>query len=53
MKRLFFAFLFAFVIHGISFVSDFSKNRGVWVSNDAEALVRLLELNVNHLVNKF
>ena len=30
-----------------------SKNRGVWVSNDAEAIVRLLELNVNHLVNKF
>lgn len=30
-----------------------SKNRGVWVSNDAEALVRLLELNVNHLVNQF
>ena len=31
----------------------YSKHRGVWVSNDAEALVRLLELNVNHLVNKF
>lgn len=39
MKRLFFAFLLAFVIHSISFASDFSKYRGVWASNDAEAVV--------------
>lgn len=39
MKRLFFAFLLAFVIHCISFASDFSKYRGVWASNDAEAVV--------------
>lgn len=39
MKRLFFAFLLAFVLHSISFASDFSKYRGVWASNDAEAVV--------------
>lgn len=39
MKRLFFAFLLTFVIHSISFASDFSKYRGVWASNDAEAVV--------------
>lgn len=30
-----------------------SKHRGVCTSNDAEEVVRLFELNVNHLVNKF
>lgn len=39
MKRLFFAFLLVLVIHSISFANDFSKHRGVWASNDAEAVV--------------
>lgn len=39
MKRLFLAFLFAFVVHSTFFASDFSKYRGVWASNDAEAVV--------------
>lgn len=39
MKRLFFAFLLVLVIHCISFANDFSKHRGVWASNDAEAVV--------------
>lgn len=39
MKRLFFVFLLALVIQSASFASDFSKYRGVWASNDAEAVV--------------
>ncbi len=39
MKRLSFVILLAFVIHSISLASDFSKHRGVWASNDAEAVV--------------
>lgn len=39
MKRLFFAFLLTFVLTGMSFASDFSKHRGVWASNDAEAVI--------------
>jgi hypothetical protein len=39
MKRIIFAFLLAFVIQNMSFASDFSKHRGVWASNDAEAVV--------------
>lgn len=39
MKRLFFAFLLALVIHITSFASDFSKHLGVWASNDAEAVI--------------
>lgn len=39
MKKLFFVFLLALVIQSASFASDFSKYRGVWASNDAEAVV--------------
>lgn len=39
MKRLFFAFLLTFVLTGMSFADDFSKHRGVWASNDAEAVI--------------
>lgn len=39
MKRLFFAFLLTFVLTGMSFAGDFSKHRGVWASNDAEAVI--------------
>ncbi len=39
MKRLFFAFLLALIIHITSFASDFSKHLGVWASNDAEAVI--------------
>lgn len=39
MKRLFFVFLLALVIQSASFASDFLKYRGVWASNDAEAVV--------------
>lgn len=39
MKRLFFVFLLTFVLHGMSFAGDFSKYRGVWASNDAEAVI--------------
>ena len=39
MKRFFFSFLFTFVLTGMSFAGDFSKHRGVWASNDAEAVI--------------
>ncbi|EJX09930.1 secreted protein, partial [gut metagenome] len=39
MKSLFLSILLAFVFSGISFASDFANYRGVWASNDAEAVV--------------
>ena len=39
MRRLIFTLSFALMSVCISFASDFSKHRGVWASNDAEAVV--------------
>lgn len=39
MKKILFTFLLALVIHSTSYASDFSKYRGVWASNDAEAVI--------------
>lgn len=39
MRRLIFTLSFALMSVCVSFASDFSKHRGVWASNDAEAVV--------------
>lgn len=39
MRRLIFTLSFALMSVCVSFASDFSKYRGVWASNDAEAVV--------------